>query len=182
MADDMTLREALTDQLGGLPLMTYANGYRVQALPKATLLDLLAQHPEPEPADVDLRALIREADEFCCPDGCGSGACESCPCCLAGWCVGGNDGLPDGDPEDLAHWLDIAKQHNPLVAALVAAGMFREAPQLDQAAAGTAAAKAIIYNLPVDGFGQPERLEEWAAIWGNAAATAVLALIGGDAK
>ncbi|WBQ02990.1 hypothetical protein [Kribbella sp. CA-293567] len=42
----MTLREALTKQLAGLPVMTYANGYRVQALPKATLLDLLAQHPD----------------------------------------------------------------------------------------------------------------------------------------
>lgn len=43
---------------------------------------------------------------------------------------------------------------------------------------GTAAAKAIIYNLPLDGFGEPKRLEEYAAIWGNAAADAFLKLIG----
>lgn len=42
---------------------------------------------------------------------------------------------------------------------------------------GTAAAKAIIHNLPVDGFGDSERLETYARIWGNAAADAALALL-----
>jgi hypothetical protein len=43
--------------------------------------------------------------------------------------------------------------------------------------AGVAAAKAIIYNLPLDGFGDSKRLEEYALIWGNAAARAVVPLV-----
>ena len=54
-----------------------------------------------------------------CPVGCDDGACEICPCCSAGFCVYGLDGLPE-DPEDVGRWLEIAAQHNP-VAKLLAA-------------------------------------------------------------
>lgn len=37
-----------------------------------------------------------------------------------------------------------------------------------------AAVKAILFNLPVDGFGEEERLQAWAHIWGNAATIAVM--------
>lgn len=50
-----------------------------------------------------------------CPVGCDSGACETCPCCGAGWCVYGIDGLPE-DPDDFAQWLEVAADHNPLAA------------------------------------------------------------------
>ncbi len=72
---------------------------------------------------VGLRELVQYATEqgsYCCTVGCGSGACESCPCCGAGWCVSGLDGLPDGD-DDRARWLDIASEHNPVAASLRAA-------------------------------------------------------------
>lgn len=43
-----------------------------------------------------------------------------------------------------------------------------------------AATRAIRFNLPVDGFGDSKRLDEYAAIWGNATAKAVHVLLGGD--
>lgn len=62
-----------------------------------------AAHDQPEPGH--------------CPVGCADGACETCPCCGAGWCVYGIDGLPE-EPDDLSMWLDVAADHNPLVAAV----------------------------------------------------------------
>lgn len=56
-------------------------------------------------------------EDQCCELGCDGGACESCPCCCAGWCVNGRDGLPD-DPEDYRIWLEEAKDHNPIAARL----------------------------------------------------------------
>jgi hypothetical protein len=55
-------------------------------------------------------------------------------------------------------------------------------PVVDQEAVAKAAVAAILYNLPIDAFGDQKRLEEYAAIWGNAAAKAVLALVNGGAK
>lgn len=55
--------------------------------------------------------------EHACHLGCESGACETCPCCGAGWCVFGLDGLPS-EPDDLSMWLDVAAEHNPVVAAV----------------------------------------------------------------
>lgn len=40
----------------------------------------------------------------------------------------------------------------------------------NKAAIAQAAVAAIRYNVPVDGFGQSKRLDEYAAIWGNAVA------------
>lgn len=61
-----------------------------------------------------------ETPDHRCPVGCDGGACETCPCCSAGWCVFGLDGLPE-DADDFAAWLEIAAAHNPLAAALAAA-------------------------------------------------------------
>lgn len=62
-----------------------------------------------------------KGQEWCCEYGCGSGACESCPCCQAGWCVTGFDfkvgGWPE-DGEDVGRWLEIAAEHNPIAAQL----------------------------------------------------------------
>lgn len=63
--------------------------------------------PEPDGARPD----------HACHLGCESGACETCACCYAGWCVFGLDGLPT-EPDDLSMWLDVAAEHNPLVAAV----------------------------------------------------------------
>jgi len=46
--------------------------------------------------------------------------------------------------------------------------------QDERMALGVAAAQAIKFNLPVDGFGQTKRLNDYADIWGAAARTAVL--------
>lgn len=51
-----SLRGALEQELKNLPVMSYDDGYRVQALPKATLLDLLARHPA-EPVGVSDEAV-----------------------------------------------------------------------------------------------------------------------------
>lgn len=64
-----------------------------------------------------VREAIREA-EWCCEVGCGSGACETCPCCCAGYCVSGRDGIPNDDPDALGFWLEIASAHNPAIAQL----------------------------------------------------------------
>lgn len=64
-----------------------------------------------------VKEAIKEA-EWCCEVGCGSGACETCPCCCAGYCVSGRDGLPNDDPEAVGLWLEIAAEHNPAIAAL----------------------------------------------------------------
>lgn len=58
--------------------------------------------------------------EQCCPLGCDGGACESCPCCQAGWCVFGASGIPE-DPEDFAGWLQVAAEHNPVARSLAEA-------------------------------------------------------------
>lgn len=74
-----------------------------------------------------LKALVAEArseGDWCCEVGCGNGACETCPCCSAGWCISGVDGVPD-DPEDRERWLEVAAEHNPVAAALRAAGGVR---------------------------------------------------------
>lgn len=62
----------------------------------------------------------RRQAEWCCEKGCGTGACESCPCCAAGWCVSGIDGIPD-ESEGFDQWLEVASEHNPLAARLQAA-------------------------------------------------------------
>ena len=67
-----------------------------------------------------LKDLIDEARSdgaWCCENGCGSGACETCPCCSAGWCVSGVDGIPE-EPEARLWWLEVASEHNPVAAAL----------------------------------------------------------------
>jgi hypothetical protein len=55
-------------------------------------------------------------DEQCCELACNGGACESCPCCQAGWCVSGHDGTPDpgDDAENYRIWLEVASEHNPI--------------------------------------------------------------------
>lgn len=84
----------------------------------------MAEKWEPSPIDgvIDeygMQAIIdraRAEERWCCDAGCGSGACEVCPCCSAGWCIGGADGLPDDMPyEDKMRWLEIAEEHNPAV-------------------------------------------------------------------
>jgi hypothetical protein len=63
-------------------------------------------------------------DEQCCEFGCNGGACESCVCCSAGWCVSGHDFLNGGDwpeGEDLENWLAVAAEKSPVAAALKAA-------------------------------------------------------------
>jgi len=47
--------------------------------------------------------------------------------------------------------------------------------QDERLALGVAAAKGIKDNLPVDGFGEVRRLNDYADIWGAAARNAVLA-------
>jgi hypothetical protein len=48
--------------------------------------------------------------------------------------------------------------------------------------AGVAGARAILAHLPVDAFGDTKRLREYAAIWGNVAAGAVLEAVRGDLR
>lgn len=58
-----SLRDALMRELENLPVVSYDDGYRVQALPKAALLDLLAIHPaQPAPDREAVRQAI--ADEL----------------------------------------------------------------------------------------------------------------------
>lgn len=68
----------------------------------------------------EVRALRAELDdqarrgpEQCCDLACNGGACESCPCCTAGWCVTGADGVPL-EHDDLSAWLAVAAEHNPV--------------------------------------------------------------------
>lgn len=71
--------------------------------------------------DWTLHEIVKDAiaeAEWCCEVGCGSGACEICPCCSVGYCVSGRDGLPADDPEEAGRWLEIAAEHNPAIAAL----------------------------------------------------------------
>ena len=63
------------------------------------------------------RGLRVLGDEQCCELACDGGACESCPCCCAGWCVAGHNAeIPDpvNDAENYAIWLEIAAEHNPV--------------------------------------------------------------------
>lgn len=61
-------------------------------------------------------------DEQCCELACNGGACETCPCCSAGWCVSGADGqIPDTKDPNFETWLEVAAEHNPVAAALLAA-------------------------------------------------------------
>lgn len=64
-----------------------------------------------------VRRAVAELEQ-CCPLGCDGGACETCPCCSAGWCVSGRDGIPE-DPADYAAWLEIAAEHNTLARRLL---------------------------------------------------------------
>ena len=50
----------------------------------------------------------------------------------------------------------------------------KDLTQEERIALGVAAATAIKFHLPVDGFGQTKRLNDYADIWGAAARTAVL--------
>jgi hypothetical protein len=74
----------------------------------------------------ELVAYAMREGNYCCQVGCGGGACESCPCCGAGYCVSGLDGVPmpgsTVNPDDDAYgqevfdaWLAVASQHNPIV-------------------------------------------------------------------
>jgi hypothetical protein len=83
-------------------------------------------------------------DDQCCELGCSGGACESCPCCCAGWCVTGVDGLPDpvNDAENYAIWLEVAAEHNPTAARLAAVAADLERTEGDLAVAVREATRA----------------------------------------
>jgi hypothetical protein len=83
-----------------------------------------------------------------CPVGCDEGACESCPCCSAGFCVYGLDGLPD-DPEQLSDWLEVAAVHNPVAALLKAQS---KAPAASDEAAAFARGAAAEHQAGHLGF------------------------------
>jgi hypothetical protein len=82
----------------------------------------MTSHPVPAPKRPSMLRQIGQAlgPEQCCAEGCNGGACESCRCCSAGWCVTGADGLPE-DADDLASWLEVAREHNPLAEAFATA-------------------------------------------------------------
>lgn len=63
---------------------------------------------------------VLDSDQ-CCELACSGGACESCPCCQAGWCVWGTDELPDheNDAENYRIWLEVAAEHNPVARRLL---------------------------------------------------------------
>lgn len=65
----------------------------------------------------------------CCSLAC-TGACEVCPCCSAGWCVMGYDGLPE-DFEDFSTWLEVASDYNP-VAGLLASYVHMETRRVEE--------------------------------------------------
>lgn len=104
----------------------------------------LTWHDFEAPAREDLEAgwdHIQEAlwkanrlllDEQCCQFGCNGGACESCTCCGAGYCISGVDGVPTpGSPDNpdygahgqevFDNWLEVAAEKNPIAAALKSA-------------------------------------------------------------
>lgn len=83
-----------------------------------------------------------------------------------------NEGC-EGEPECPACWAESIR--NALAAHAVA-----HQPTPTQQQLADAATRAIRFNLPIDGFGESKRLDEYAAIWGNATAKAVLVLLGGD--
>lgn len=64
---------------------------------------------------------VQKVEEYlyCCEYGCGDGGCETCPCCSAGYCIGGADGLPPVDfdgpvtGEDLEYWLELRASYFP---------------------------------------------------------------------
>jgi hypothetical protein len=63
------------------------------------------------------RGLRVLGDEQCCELACNGGACETCPCCCAGWCVAGHSGEipnPESDAENYEIWLSEAREHNPV--------------------------------------------------------------------
>lgn len=122
--------------------------------------------------DWSLEEIVKEAirgAEWCCEIGCGSGACESCPCCCAGFCVSGRDGLSE-DPEEVGRWLEIAAEHNPAIAALRPL-LFREPPALMR-----------VKDAIRSGLGNGTRGACACESHICSAADAVLALVGGDAK
>lgn len=107
----------------------------------------------------DLAGLISEArrdGEWCCEAGCGSGACETCPCCSAGWCVSGIDGIPDG-PEDRERWLETAAEHNPVAAALRAAAVVAGEPEWEY---------GWHTGSTVSLIGRRDQVGEWLAVRG----------------
>lgn len=73
------------------------------------------------------------------------------------------------------HWAGALWKAGMLVAPGSAALSMPTQQQIAEAALG-----GIRYNLPVDAFGQAQRLDDYAAIWANAAAIKVLALLTGD--
>ena len=76
------------------------------------------RHADAAMDELDIREGSRVlGPEQCCEQGCNGGACESCTCCAAGWCVTGRDGLPE-DAEDFAIWLKYASEHNATAKAL----------------------------------------------------------------
>lgn len=71
-----SLRGALEKRLGLLPVMRHENGYPVQALPKAELLDLLAAYPSDSPVDMADDELIHEIAVELNNDGAYCGNCD----------------------------------------------------------------------------------------------------------
>lgn len=78
-------------------------------------------------ADIDIYELrergVRVLDsDQCCELACSGGACESCPCCCAGWCVWGHCGEipnPETDSDNYRIWLETAAEHNPVAKRLL---------------------------------------------------------------
>jgi hypothetical protein len=93
------------------------------------------------PADEIETVLTRWAPERCCNEACNGGACETCRCCCAGWCVMGTDGVPER-PDDLTGWMEVAAEHNPIVAAWQA-----DRAELEQARAQVAAVRELADDL-----------------------------------
>ena len=113
--------EAQTPMSGGewVPVQTVKSRHAAQQQ-HVGLLQLIEQgEPIRNVQLVELTADGMTGREHACLVGCTTGACETCPCCGAGWCVFGLDGLPE-DADDFADWLEIAAEHNPLAARFAA--------------------------------------------------------------
>jgi hypothetical protein len=109
-----TLRAALQRQLdSGMPVMSYDNGYRVQAVSKTSILDLLATFPE-EPTPVASRERVADVlREF---------------------------GHEESDSDN--GWVLFADDINDFYTALLAAGVFRDETEV-KAEARQQAARSI---------------------------------------
>jgi hypothetical protein len=89
--------------------------------PWAPLVDILADPtatttPSAVFDEIGYTIAGRRGAEQCCDEACNGGACETCRCCAAGWCVTGYDGIPE-HADDLDGWMGVAAEHNPVVAA-----------------------------------------------------------------